>query len=100
MVLIEVQKQEFAPHMVDTVEMRNQCFIKGLGHYVSKQLILFGHEPFDKVQNFNMKYEDKEQEFRVEKSKKSDDRSRDRNRHKPYDPNFIGRRLDNYPERN
>ena len=59
----------YAPYLVDTQEKKNEKFIKGLNHNLSKSLIPFDAEPFDRVLDLALKYDDNENQFKKGKAK-------------------------------
>ncbi|CAL5342114.1 unnamed protein product [Camellia sinensis] len=89
----------YAPYLIDTQEKKNEKFIKGLNHYLSKSLIPFDAEPFDKVLDLALKYEEKEKQFKEGKAKVGETsrgshfQQRDRNRYRPYDQRHRGQQF-------
>ncbi|XP_028105427.1 uncharacterized protein LOC114304472 [Camellia sinensis] len=59
----------YAPYLVDTQEKKNEKFIKGLNHYLSKSRIPFDVEPFDRVLDLALKYEENEKQFKKWKAR-------------------------------
>ena len=54
---------QYAPHMIDTEEKKNEKFIDGLGHHLSKAVLPAKSEPFNKVVDLALKFERKEEKF-------------------------------------
>ena len=96
---------QYAPHMIDTEEKKNEKFIDGLGHHLSKAVLPAESEPFNKVVDLALKFERKEQKFQAKKSTrvKAVENSRDTrpltqqkdvgrsgNRFRPYDQGQRG----------
>ncbi|XP_028075862.1 uncharacterized protein LOC114278075 [Camellia sinensis] len=86
----------YAPYLIDTQEKKNEKFIKGLNHYLSKSLIPFDAELFDRVFDLALKYEEKKKQFKEgnakagETSRGSHFQQRDGNRYRPYDQRHRG----------
>ncbi|XP_028057292.1 uncharacterized protein LOC114261251 [Camellia sinensis] len=89
----------YALYLVDIQEKKNEKFIKRLNHYLSKCLIPFDAEPFDKVLDLALKYEENEKQFKEGKSKvgeisrESHFQQRDGNRYQPYDQKHKGQQF-------
>ncbi|KAF5176543.1 hypothetical protein FRX31_033869 [Thalictrum thalictroides] len=50
----------FAPYLIDTPQKKNDKFIRGLNHYLSKSVLPFDNESFDRVLDLALKFENKE----------------------------------------
>ena len=51
---------QYAPHLIDMEEKKNEKFIDGLGHHLSKVVLPTESEPFNKVVDLALKFEWKE----------------------------------------
>ena len=58
----------YAPYLIDTEEKKNEKFIDGLGHHISKLVTVSDREPFSRVVDLALKFERKEQKFQTERA--------------------------------
>ena len=59
---------QYAPRLIDTEVKKNEKFIDGLRHHLSKPVLPAESEPLNKVVDLALKFKRKEQTFQVEKS--------------------------------